>query len=103
MIREKVDFTVENGTDVDSTEAEDLVRQIAVVAHEAEDAIEVEAAYRIRDGSTEEISIKEIGPNLQKIIQDMDSIKGKVVKVKEEIGFTNSISLPPPSSSSSSS
>ncbi|XP_057774793.1 putative late blight resistance protein homolog R1A-3 [Salvia miltiorrhiza] len=97
---EKVDFledSDENHPDANNKEAEDLARRIAVSAHDAEDIIELEAADRIHASSTEKNS--SFLPDLQRIIQDMDFIKEKVIKVKEEIGFINSMD-PPPSSSS---
>lgn len=79
VISEKVDYLV----DADSTDAEDLLSRIAVASQKAEDIIEVEAADQIRDGSTEKSP--SFSHNLQKIIQDMDSIiRDEVIKMKEE-------------------
>ncbi|KAH6758296.1 hypothetical protein C2S51_018531 [Perilla frutescens var. frutescens] len=104
-LREKIDFLVdfvEKYSDADSTEAEDLVRRIAVAAHNAEDIIEVEAADRIRAASTQQSP--SFLPDLQKIIQDMDFIKENVIKAKEETRFITrqpTSSVTPPSSSAS--
>ncbi|KAL1551309.1 putative late blight resistance protein R1B-16 [Salvia divinorum] len=116
-LREKVDFIldfVENYSDAvipektgfledlavndeEATEAEDLMRRIAAAAHEAEDAIEVEAADRTHAAA----STQQSPSFFHKIIQDMDSITENVAKVKEETGFIKPLpspsrSLPPP-------
>ncbi|KAL1537967.1 putative late blight resistance protein R1B-16 [Salvia divinorum] len=85
------------------SEAEDLMRRIVDAAHEAEDVIEVEAADRIRGKFTTK-SAKMLLRRLEKMIQEMSSIKESVIKFKEETGFISSMRRPspPPSSSSSS-
>ncbi|KAL8547406.1 hypothetical protein ACS0TY_006945 [Phlomoides rotata] len=66
-------------------EVEELERQIASAAHSAEDLIESHIVDQILAGSTEEVSNFS---DLLKIIQEIDSVKEKVVKVKEERGKT---------------
>ena len=115
-LREKVDFVldfVENYSDAvipektgfledlmvndEATEAEDLMRRIAAAAHEAEDAIEVEAADRIHAAA----STQQSPSFFHKVMQDMDYIMEKVVKIKDETGFIKSFSSPSPSPSPS--
>ncbi|XP_042029700.1 putative late blight resistance protein homolog R1B-16 [Salvia splendens] len=90
MVYFLVDF-VEN-----FSEFEDMMRRIGDAAHEAEDIIEVEAADRIRGESTAKSLTMLL--HLQRIIQDISSIKDEVIKFKDKTGFINSM---PPSSSSS--
>lgn len=99
-LREKVVFFLdfmENYSDAKL----DLVRRIAVAAHEAEDIIEVEAADRIQAASTQQCPSYLL--NLHKIIQDMDFIRENAIKAKEESGiFINqqaTYSMPSPSTS----
>ncbi|KAH6781318.1 hypothetical protein C2S51_006611 [Perilla frutescens var. frutescens] len=84
-LREKVDFFadfVEKYSDAESREAEDLLRRIADVAHEAEEMINVEAAYGIRVGSSSKSRI--MSRKLKKITQEMDCIKEKAMNAEEE-------------------
>lgn len=76
------------------------MRRIADVAHDAEDIIEVHTADRIRAASTPQSP--SFLPDLQKRIEDMESIKETVIKLKQETGFKSQqspYSMPPPSSS----
>ncbi|KAH6825235.1 hypothetical protein C2S53_018747 [Perilla frutescens var. hirtella] len=77
-LRENLDVFqdfVEIHADSDITE-EDLVRRIAVAAQMAEDIIEVEAADRIRGASSQKSP--SFLPYLQKVLEEMDSIKEKL-------------------------
>ncbi|KAH6781320.1 hypothetical protein C2S51_006613 [Perilla frutescens var. frutescens] len=101
-LREKVDFFVdfvEKYSDAESREAEDLFSRIADAAHEAEETINVEAAHRVRAGSTGESHVITTG-KLEKITQEMDCVKENAMNAKEETGFRDPYSPPPPASSS---
>ncbi|XP_047969369.1 putative late blight resistance protein homolog R1A-3 [Salvia hispanica] len=97
---ELVDFLVDFVENY--SEAEDLMSRIRDAAHEAEDIIEVEAADQIRNLSTRK-SLPMLLRRLEKIMQEMSSIKEKAVKFKEETGSLSSMPPLPPSSSPSSS
>ena len=96
-LRELVDFLVDFVENF--PEAEDLMRRIEDAAHEAEYTIEVEAADRIRGESTTKSLTMLL--HLQRIIQDITSIKDEAIKFKDETGFINF--MPHPSSLSTSS
>ncbi|XP_047947604.1 putative late blight resistance protein homolog R1A-10 [Salvia hispanica] len=96
-LRDIVDFLVDFVENYSEAE-EDLMKPIGDAAHEAEDVTEVEAADQIcgRESSTMFLRV-------DKIIQEMISIKEKVIKFKEETPSITSMRPPPPPSSPSSS
>ncbi|KAI3463881.1 hypothetical protein Pfo_020544 [Paulownia fortunei] len=90
-LREKVGFLqefIEGYSHGGSKEAEVLESQIACAAHAAEDVIETHVVNQILAGSTGHGKTGSIFLlDLHKVIEDMDSIKVKVMKVKEESGI----------------
>ncbi|KAL1537980.1 putative late blight resistance protein R1A-10 [Salvia divinorum] len=93
---EIVDFLVDFVENYSEAE-EDLMRPIGDAAHEAEDVIEVDAADRICGRESPTMLLR-----VEKIIQEMISIKEKVVKFKEETPSITSMPPPPPPPSSTS-
>ncbi|KAI3463960.1 hypothetical protein Pfo_020623 [Paulownia fortunei] len=90
-LREKVGFLqdfIEDCSHGGSKEAEVLESQIASAAYAAEDVIESHVVDQILAGSTGHGETSFISLlDIQKVIEDMDSIKEKAMKVKAQRGF----------------
>ncbi|XP_057780118.1 probable disease resistance RPP8-like protein 2 [Salvia miltiorrhiza] len=79
ILREKVYFFLDF-IESYSSHVDDLERRIATAAHAAEDLFESHVVWRIRTHEKNSL-------DLQKVIVDMDLVREKVLKVKEERGI----------------
>ncbi|KAK4394671.1 putative late blight resistance proteinR1C-3 [Sesamum angolense] len=90
-LQEKVKFLLEflevhSGRN--SQEMEDLARQIAIFADEAEDVIDLHVVYQLGEGSRDEsedmAAISSFYQDIHRVIQKIDSIMNELVMIQEE-------------------
>ncbi|KAL0440928.1 UNVERIFIED_CONTAM: putative late blight resistance proteinR1B-16 [Sesamum radiatum] len=90
-LQEKVKFLLEflevhSGRN--SQEMEDLARQIAIVADEAEDVIDLHVVYQLGEGSRDKsqdmAALSSFYQDIHRVIQKIDSITNELVMIQEE-------------------